>query len=141
MVLDQAVMKPGKAAIVAGIGCRKGVSAAEILAAVEAAFAGDAFAGRRPGLLAAPAAKENEQGIRGAAAALGLRLMWISQTALEAVNPRTRTHSARSMAAMNVGSVAEASALAAAGADARLLAERVVVGSVTCALAQNECSP
>ena len=141
MVLDQALLKAANATIVAGIGCRKGVSAAEVQAAVEAAIAGDAFAGRRPGLLAAPAAKQHEQGIRGAAAALGLRLMWISQTELEAVDPRTRTRSARSMAAMNVGSVAEASALAAAGPYARLLAERVVVGAVTCALAQNECPP
>jgi cobalt-precorrin 5A hydrolase len=141
MDLDEALMKQGHANIVAGIGCRKGVSAAEVQAAVEAAIAGHAVAGRRPTLLAAPAAKENEEGIRGAAAALGLRLTWISQTALETVNSRTRTLSARSMAAMNVGSVAEASALAAAGPDARLLAERVIVGSVTCALAQNECFP
>jgi cobalt-precorrin 5A hydrolase len=141
MVLDQANMKPGNATIVAGIGCRKGVSAAEVRAAIEAAFAGDACAGRRPGLLAAPVAKQNEQGILGAAAALGLRLMWISQTALEAAGPRARANSARSMAAMNVGSVAEASALAAAGPNARLLVERLAVGPVICALAQSENCP
>jgi cobalt-precorrin 5A hydrolase len=127
--------------IVAGIGCRQGVSAAEIQSAIEAAFAGDAFIGRRPDLLAAPAAKEKEQGIHAAAAALGLRLMWISQTALEAASPRTRTHSARSMAAMNVHSVAEAAALAAAGPNARLLVERLALGPVTCALAQTENYP
>ena len=127
--------------IVAGIGCRRGVSAAEVQAAIEAAFAGDAFVGRRPDLLAAPAAKEREQGIHRAAAALGLRLMWISQTALQAASPRTRTRSLRSMAAMNVHSVAEASALAAAGPGARLVVERLALGPVTCALAQTENSP
>jgi len=134
-------MKLGSATIVAGIGCRKGVSAAQIQAAVEAAFADEALGGRRPGLLAAPAAKDKEDGIRGAAATLGLRLIWISQTALEAAGPRTRTHSARSLAAMNVPSVAEASALAAAGPNGRLLVERLTVGPVTCALAQSESSP
>lgn len=134
-------MKPGNATIVAGIGCRKGVSAAEVQAAVAAAIAGEALSGRRPGLLAVPAAKENEQGILDAAAILGLRLMWISQSALEAAGPRTRTHSARSLAAMNVPSVAEASALAAAGPNARLLVERLTLGPVTCALAQSGSSP
>jgi cobalt-precorrin 5A hydrolase len=42
---------------------------------------------------------------------------------------------------MNVPSVAEASALAAAGPNARLLVERLAVGAVTCALAQSESSP
>jgi cobalt-precorrin 5A hydrolase len=141
MDLDETQVKPGNAMIVAGVGCRKGVSVTEVQAAVMAAFARDAFAGRRPGLLAAPAAKENEAGIRGAATALGLRVMWISQTALEAASPRTRTRSSRSMAAMNVHSVAEASALAAAGPNARLLLQRLNVGRVTCALAQTEGSP
>jgi cobalt-precorrin 5A hydrolase len=134
-------MDLGKAMIVAGIGCRRGVSAAEVQAAIEAAFAGDAFVGRRAELLAAPAAKETEQGIHSAAAALGLRLMWISQAALIAAGARTRTRSARSMAAMNVQSVAEASALAAAGPNARLLVERLALGPVTCALAQTEDTP
>ena len=133
-------MKLGSATIVAGIGCRKGVSAAQIQAAVEASCAAETLGGRRPGLLAAPAAKQNEPGIHGAATALSLRLIWISQTALEAAGPRARTHSARSLAAMNVPSVAEASALAAAGPKARLLVARLAVGPVTCALAQSESS-
>lgn len=134
-------MDLGEAMIVAGIGCRQGVTSNQVQAAVEAAFAGDVVAGRPPDLLAAPAAKKNEPGIHGAAAALGVRVMWISQTALEAASARARTRSARSMAAMNVHSVAEASALAAAGPNARLLIERLVLGPVTCALAQTESPP
>jgi cobalt-precorrin 5A hydrolase len=60
---------------------------------------------------------------------------------LEAANPRTLTRSTRSMAAMNVHSVAEAAALAAAGPNARLLAPRIAVGPVTCALAEGDISP
>jgi cobalt-precorrin 5A hydrolase len=45
------------------------------------------------------------------------------------------------MSAMNVHSVAEAAALAAAGPGARLLAPRLAVGPVTCALAESEIAP
>ena len=64
--------------------------------------------------------------------------MLIAQNALEAADARTLTRSARSMDTFNVHSVAEAAALAAAGPGARLLAPRVAVGPVTCALAEGE---
>jgi cobalt-precorrin 5A hydrolase len=134
-------MDLGEAMIVAGIGCRQGISVADVQAAIEAAFLHTVFASQRLDLIAAPAAKETEAGIRDAAAARGLRLMLISQSALEAASPRTLTRSAPSMAAMNVHSVAEAAALAAAGPSARLLAPRVAVGPVTCALAEGDISP
>jgi cobalt-precorrin 5A hydrolase len=92
-------------------------------------------------LIAAPASKGTEAGLRDAAAARGLLLMLVSQSAMEAANPRTLTRSAQAMAAMNVNSVSEAAALAAAGPHARLLAPRVIVGPVTCALAEGEVSP
>jgi cobalt-precorrin 5A hydrolase len=134
-------MDLGEALIVAGIGCRKGVSAAEVEAAIETAFLHTPIAGQKLGLIAAPTGKGPEAGIRGAAEARGLRLMLISQSALEAASPRTLTRSAKSMAAMNVHSVAEAAALAAAGPNARLLAPRVAVGPVTCALAEGGILP
>jgi cobalt-precorrin 5A hydrolase len=130
-------MDMDKAMIVAGIGCRKGVSATQIQAAIAAAFVGEIIGGRLPGLLAAPAVKKDESSIRDAADTLGLGLIWISQDALEAAGPRTQTHSARSMAAMNVPSVAEACALAGAGPNGRLLRKTLIVGSVTCALAES----
>lgn len=126
--------------IVAGIGCRKGISAADVQAAIEAAFLPTVFASRQLGLIAAPAVKGTEAGIRDAATARGLRLMLIPQSALEAASPHTLTRSVRSMAAMSVPSVAEAAALAGAGPNARLLAPRVAVGPVTCALAEGEIS-
>jgi cobalt-precorrin 5A hydrolase len=46
------------------------------------------------------------------------------------------THSPRIQALHGVGSIAEASALAAAGKNARLLLSRIASPRVTCALAQ-----
>lgn len=133
-------MDLGETLIAAGIGCRKGISAAQVEAALQAALARNALADGRLGLIAAPSAKGTEAGLLAAAAARGVLLQWILQPMLEAANPRTLTRSARSMAAMNVHSVAEAAALAAAGPNARLLARRVAVGPVTCALAEGEIS-
>jgi cobalt-precorrin 5A hydrolase len=157
MDLDQTLM-------VAGIGCRSGVSAEQVEAAIEAALG--ATASRTLTAIATPAAKGHEPGIIAAAASRGIPLMLISQSALEAANAATLTRSEHSMAAMNVHSVAEASAVAAAaelantaaiasghnaraagageaaeaggaGAKAtpRLLGPRIAIGPVTCALA------
>lgn len=127
--------------IAAGIGCRKAISAAQVEAALQTALRLNALADSRLGLIAAPQIKGTEAGLRAAAAARGVLLQLIPQPLLEAANPRTLTRSARSMAAMNVHSVAEAAALAAAGPHARLLAPRIAVGPVTCALAEGDISP
>jgi cobalt-precorrin 5A hydrolase len=133
----------GEALIAAGIGCRKAISATEVEAALQAALAAamqsNCLVGRLS-LIAAPAVKGTEAGLVAAAAARGVPLRLIPQPMLEAANSRTLTHSAQSMAAMNVHSVAEAAALAAAGPNARLLAPRIAVGPVTCALAEGENS-
>jgi cobalt-precorrin 5A hydrolase len=134
----------GEALIAAGIGCRKAISATEVEAALQAALAAamqsNSLVDGRLSLIAAPAVRGTEAGLIAAAAARGVPLRLIPQPMLEAANPRTLTHSARSMAAMNVNSVAEAAALAAAGPNARLLAPRIAVGPVTCALAEGENS-
>jgi len=124
----------GEGLMVAGIGCRAGVSGEQVEAAIAAALAalhGAASepAARREGLtaiappaaepkvltaIATPAAKATEPGIQAAAAARSLPILAISQPDLEAANPATVTRSAQSMAAMNVHSVAEAAALAGA---------------------------
>jgi cobalt-precorrin 5A hydrolase len=133
-------MDLGEIVIAAGIGCRKAISAAQIEAALETALRNHALADSRLGLIAAPELKGAEAGLRAAAAARGVLLRLIPQPQLEAANSRTLTRSPRSMAAMNVHSVAEAAALAAAGPHARLLAPRIAVGPVTCALAEGEIS-
>jgi cobalt-precorrin 5A hydrolase len=134
----------GEALIAAGIGCRKAISAAQVEAALQAALAAamqsSSLVDGRLALIAAPEVKGIEPGLLAAAAARGVLLKLIPQHMLEAANSRTLSRSARSMAAMNVHSVAEAAALAAAGPHARLLAPRIAVGPVTCALAEGEIS-
>jgi cobalt-precorrin 5A hydrolase len=134
-------MDLGETVIVAGVGCRKAISAAQVESAIEAALLHNRLAGRQISLIAVPAVKGTEAGIVAAAAARGVLLVLIAQHALEAADARTLTRSVRSMDALNVHSVAEAAALAAAGPNARLLAPRIAVGPVTCALAEGEILP
>jgi cobalt-precorrin 5A hydrolase len=122
-----------EAMIVAGIGCRKGASAAEISAVIADALA-------RAGLdtldlVAAPESKGGEHGVSAAAAALGVPLVLVAKADLEAAGARTQTRSERVLALIGVPSVAEAAALAAGGPAARLILPRITVGVATCALA------
>jgi len=124
--------------IVAGIGCRKGAAAAAVEAAVIAALAARGLGADRLAALATSSSKGEEPGIKAAAAALGVPLVTIAQGELEAAGHGIATKSERVLALTGVGSVAEAAALAAAGSGAQLLAQRVVVGPVSCALAQSK---
>jgi cobalt-precorrin 5A hydrolase len=121
--------------IVAGVGCRKGVRAADVEAAIVAAFARAGIAASELHLIATSAAKGAEPGIAAAASALGVSLVLISQVDLAAAGARATTRSERVIALAGVPSVAEAAALAAGGPAARLIAPRIAVGPATCALA------
>jgi len=134
-------MGVGEAVIVAGIGCRKGASAAEIDAAIDTALerAGRPLA--RIDRIATSARKNGEAGIAAAAAGRGLALVHVAQPDLETAGARGATWSARVMALAGVPSVAEAAALAACGPKARLILPRIVVGPVTCALADSGEGP
>ena len=127
----------GEAVIVAGIGCRKGATAAEVDAALDTALerAGRPLA--RIDLMATAASKSGEGGIAASAAARRLRLIFVNQADLETAGARGATWSARVLALAGVPSVAEAAALAACGPKARLILPRIVVGKVTCALAES----
>lgn len=131
-------MGVGEAVIVAGIGCRKGASAAEIEAAIAAALAQAGCAPETLGLIATSDGKGGEAGIVAAAAARGVRLVLVGPADLEAAGTRTQSSSPRVLALTGVPSVAEAAALAAGGPKARLLLPRIVVGPATCALAETD---
>jgi cobalt-precorrin 5A hydrolase len=145
----------GEAVIVAGIGCRKGVPATEIEAAIDAALerAGRSSAridaaleraGRssaRIDAVATSMSKREEKGIAQAASARGVRLVFVAPADLEVAGARCATWSARVLALAGVPSVAEAAALAACGPKAKLILPRIVVGAVTCALASAEEGP
>jgi cobalt-precorrin 5A hydrolase len=128
MDLDQAM-------IVAGVGCRAGASAGEIGAVIDAVLARAGLRANQLGAIATSPAKGGEPGIVAEASGRGVRLIVVPQADFEAAGARTVTRSERVQALTGVPSVAEAAALAAAGASARLLAARIAVGPATCALA------
>ena len=121
--------------MIAGVGCRRGTSAAAIETVIAAALAHAGLTSHRIDLLATAAFKGNEPGIAAAAAARGVRLILVAQADLARAGGRA-THSRRVAALVGVGSVAEAAALAAGGPAARLVVPRIVIGPATCALAQ-----
>jgi len=122
--------------IVAGVGCRKGVQAADIEAVITAAFVRSGIAISQLRLIATSAVKGGEPGIAAAATAIGVPLVLIPQNDLVAAGARSATRSERVIALTGVPSVAEAAALAACGPAARLVLPRIAVGPATCALAE-----
>jgi len=127
--------------IVAGGGCRKGGRAADIEAAIVAAFDRAGIAASQLRLIATSVAKGGEPGIVAAASAIGVPLVLVPPGDLAAAWIRATTRSERVMALAGVPSVAEAAALAAGGPDARLIVPRIAVGPATCALAATEAGP
>ncbi len=121
--------------IVAGIGCRKGVKPAAIMAVILAALERAGIAAPELRVIATSAAKGREPGIAITASAMDLPLVVIPQGDLIAAGARAVTRSERVIALSGVPSVAEAAALAAVGPSGRLIAPRIVVGPATCALA------
>jgi len=118
---------------VAGIGCRTGAPAEDILAAVQEALAkaGDV----RLAALATLADKCGEAGLVSAARRLGVPLIAVALADMQAVSDRAVTRSARVSDLKGVPSVAETAALAAAGDGARLIVARIIAGAATCAIA------
>jgi len=128
MVVDEAM-------IVAGIGCRKGVSAEAVLAAIDGVLSHHSLAASKLDALATVPLKGDEAGIRAAAERMGLGLVVPTDEALRAVEADTLSFSDASIAVAGTASASEAAALAAAGHGARLLGPRVAIGPVTCAIA------
>ena len=116
--------------IVAGVGCRAGCAAVDIVAVVREA---EALVGRVATVLAAPTFKGGEAGVREAAEVLGVPLVFVDEAGMAAAQGGCLTRSAVVLAAVGVASVAEAAALAVSGG--RLLGPRVGRGMATCALA------
>jgi cobalt-precorrin 5A hydrolase len=127
--------------MIIGIGCRRGASASAITAAIATACDRAGRASSCLDAIATAASKAHEVGIAAAAATLGVRLVLVAQADLQSASARAVTRSARVLRLIGVASVAEAAALAAGGPAARLLAARITVGPVTCALVETEPAP
>jgi len=121
--------------VAAGIGCRKGVAAEQILAAVREALAVKGVAEASLAALASIEAKRSEPGLLLAARELGVEILFFPAQRLAAV--ATPTPSAMVLKHMGVESVCEAAAMLAVGADRPLLA-KTKTKTVTVALAVSE---
>ena len=127
--------------MVAGIGCRKGVSSAEVLAALDAALSAHRLDRTQIDALASLPQKRGEPALADVAFLLERPLILADETALEATEKTILTRSEASLSATGHGSAAEAAALAVAGPAARLLGPRIAVGPATCAIAYAEAQP
>ncbi|MER8982678.1 cobalamin biosynthesis protein [Mesorhizobium sp. M0870] len=127
--------------MVAGIGCRKGVSVEDVLATVETALETHGLAVTALSALATAEFKKDEEAIAAAGRALSLPVIVVDNSALQAASSDTLSHSELSQDVAGTPSVSEASALAVAGAGAKLLGPRTVLGSVTCAIAISGDAP
>ena len=118
-----------------GLGFRKAATAGILADLVVEARA------RLPaGLAGAPAvlatiAEKDRPALRDAAAALGLPVLVLPKSALAGTEDRITVASTAARACLGIPSVAEASALAAAGPGARLVVARIASGTATCAIA------
>ena len=124
--------------IVAGIGSRKGVSASEVVAAVEAALKEHGLERSALSMLATAKMKQDEAGIVAASGTMNLPLVLVDEDVMAEMSPGTITKSDASWCAAGTPSVSEAAALAAAGEGARLAGPRIAIGRVTCAVAFGE---
>ena len=97
----------GETMIVAGIGCRTGCGADEIVALIGDAVKQAGIANCKFTALAAPRFKEGEAGPREAAERMHLPLLLIDDAAMKAAEPRCPTRSDKALEATGFSSVAE----------------------------------
>ncbi|MBK9578998.1 MAG: cobalamin biosynthesis protein [Fibrobacterota bacterium] len=121
--------------LIAGVGCRRGASASDILAAIEDALASKHLPSDRLRMLASGFPKRHEPGLVEAAERLGVPLLILHDTEI-----RSRRRARRTAAARHVGlpAIAQPSALAA-GRRTTCLVKRFQRGPVLVSIAQELC--
>lgn len=124
--------------MVAGIGCRIGVTADAVGEAIATALEHCRVSRSQIDALSTEVSKSSEAAILATAESLALPLVFVSHSEMELVAGHALTSSPRVVALKGVPSIAETAALAAAGRSARLLAPRITTKTVTCAIAVGE---
>lgn len=120
--------------IACGIGCRRGTPAEDIEAAIRTARAA-LDCSEEIAVIATEVSKAAEPGVREAARRLGVALISFSPEQLRSASGRVLTRSKAALKHKGTPSVAEAAALLAGGANARLLGPRLASATTTCAFA------
>jgi cobalt-precorrin 5A hydrolase len=126
--------------IVAGIGCGRETSSEDIVSLIAVALSNFGIARENLTAIATETSKADQHGIADAARSLSLPLVRCPIADLGQVADRVLTRSSRVQELKGVPSIAEASALVAAGSNARLLGARLAANKVTCAIAIGEGS-
>jgi cobalt-precorrin 5A hydrolase len=126
--------------IVAGIGCGRETSSEDIVSLIAVALSNFGIARENLTAIATESSKADECGIAGAARSLSIPVLSCPVADLGRVADQVLTRSLRVQAIKGVPSIAEASALVAAGPNARLLGARVAANKVTCAIAVGDGS-
>jgi len=121
--------------IVAGVGSRLGVAADELERAVRLALDRFRVPVDRLEAIATDGDKAAQPAYVEAARRFAVRLVGCSRADLDRVAGQIMTPSQRTLGIKGVPSIAEASALAAAGRNACLLGARVATDVATCAIA------
>jgi cobalt-precorrin 5A hydrolase len=121
--------------IVAGVGFRRDVSADELEKVVRMALGMFRLPADRLDSVATESAKADDPAVGEAARRLSVRLIACTVEELDRVAGQVLTPSKLVLEAKGVPSIAEASALVAAGRNARLLGTRVATAQATCAIA------
>src|ERR1700733_2930982 len=131
-------MSRDKTMIIAGIGCGRGAPSAAIVSLIDAALSNFGIARERLDAIATETAKADEAGIADAARRLSVPVIRCPLSDLGRVADQVLTPSPRVQEIKGVPSISEASALVAAGGNARLFGPRVSANKVTCAIAIGE---
>jgi cobalt-precorrin 5A hydrolase len=126
--------------IIAGIGCGRETSSEDIISLISVTLANFGIARENLTAIATETSKADERGIADAARSLSLLIVRCPIADLGRVADRVLTRSLRVQEIKGVPSIAEASALVAAGSNARLLGARLTANKVTCAIAIGEGS-
>jgi cobalt-precorrin 5A hydrolase len=127
-----------QAMIVAGVGCRLGTTADEIQRVVLLALGMFDLAPERLDAIATESEKSTGPAFLEAAQRLSVKLIACTIADLDRVAGQVLTPSLMVLESKGVPSIAEASALVAAGRNARLLGTRVATAAATCAIAIGE---
>jgi len=124
---DVAVLR--RKGLVVGLGSRRGVSAGEVLDAVDRALHEAGRSREEIGILASAWIKSDEEGLREAAKILGKEILFLAEDTLNSQSPTTPSR-ARDLGLVGV---AEPAALALAG---RLILAKKAYGRVTVAIGE-----
>jgi len=126
--------------IVAGIGCGRETSSEDIVSLIFVALSNFGIAQETLTAIATETSKAHERGIASAARSLSIPIVRCPVADLGRVADQVLTRSLCVQEIKGVPSIAEASALVAAGPNARLLGARLAANKVTCAIAIGEGS-